>query len=456
VPLVQRSVSQGTAGLRNSTASSSNRKKSPPTASVSASASTTTTASATRTTTMMMALMGPGLLRKMKTCHHHHHFLLLLVVAVTTILLMVGTCHAAKQPTTTTATDQATCQSSSSLIPPNKNTALVFVKPHANTQGVRDLVVDQLTQAGIEILSQVDIDGEEIERRKLIDNHYYSIASKATLLHPKDMNVPPDKFYDAFGEDWETVLRDNRACNALEACQRFDVTPSELNEMWTAASPHVVKFGGGFYCVPLSFPSSSDPMDLEHVYVFNGFFMSMRSKFVGPDKEIRCYVVQWDPSVLSWKQFRGHILGPTDPVNAPIGSIRRSIFDQWKQLGLEDVPNNSDNGVHASASPLEGLAERINFLGLQMQDDEFATYLLDSGLTETTILSWTKDPQVLLSDDDENGGQQKQPEGAAGGTVSGATTRKYGSIFDELEDLDVTDCAKRMIELSRLNSAKTV
>ena len=36
----------------------------------------------------------------------------------------------------------------------------------------------------------------------------------------------------------------------------------------------LIKFGGGFYCASL-------PCGEDQIYAFNGFFMSMRSKFVG-------------------------------------------------------------------------------------------------------------------------------------------------------------------------------
>ena len=45
------------------------------------------------------------------------------------------------------------------------------------------------------------------------------------------------------------------------------------------------------------------------LYVFNAFFMAMRSKFVGEENAIHCYVVEWDPSKLSWASFRNDILG---------------------------------------------------------------------------------------------------------------------------------------------------
>ena len=446
----------------------------------------------------MMAAMIP--INNMRIATNYNCYYSLRQVATLVIILLLVACDAATAattgdastsssssssappPTTTTTTCQATdlekgghgkrgrtrsdsnSDSNSSKLSKLKNTALVFVKPHANTPQVHDLVVDQLNSAGIEILSQVDINGEEIERRKLIDNHYYSIASKATLLRPNEINVPVQKFYETFGEDWETVLKEDRACNALEACRRFDCTPSQLNDLWTEASASsMVKFGGGFYCAKLSYPKReeeeeevSNDKSSQELYVFNGFFMAMRSKFVGPDKEIRCYVVQWDPRHLSWKEFRGQVLGPTNPADAPPGSIRRLIYDKWNELGLTSVPDNGDNGVHASASPFEGLAERMNFLNLPLRDDDFASYLLDSsgsdspgpdsgpdsdsrstGISESLIMSWTKDPQIIVS----SGG---------GDDDTSLSPPTYGSVFDELEDLDVADCAKRILELHKL------
>lgn len=52
--------------------------------------------------------------------------------------------------------------------------------------------------------------------------------------------------------------------------------------------------------------------------------MSMRSKFVAPEASIHYYVVEFSPSTLSWADFRGKVLGPTDPKDAPVGTHSRS------------------------------------------------------------------------------------------------------------------------------------
>jgi hypothetical protein len=112
-------------------------------------------------------------------------------------------------------------------------------------------------------------------------------------------------------------------------------------------------------------------MNGKSLYVFNAFFMSMRAKFVAPGTSIYCYEVEWSPSRLPWSDFRGKVLGPTDPSQAPEGSLRQLIFQNYASLGLESVPNKGDNGVHASASPFEGLAERSNWLGRPIEAQPF-------------------------------------------------------------------------------------
>jgi hypothetical protein len=91
-----------------------------------------------------------------------------------------------------------------------KNQAFVFVKPHAVTDPVNSLVRDKLKSKGITIRAEGEITSEVIDEKKLIDQHYYAIASKATILKPSEMNVPADKFKEAFGVEWKDVLAKNQ------------------------------------------------------------------------------------------------------------------------------------------------------------------------------------------------------------------------------------------------------
>ena len=295
------------------------------------------------------------------------------------------------------------------------NTAFVFIKPHANTKAVQDLVKEKFGSTGITILADGELTGEQIDAGMLIDQHYYAIASKATLMKPSEMPVPAAKFEAQFGLPWETALSNGNVYNALDACSYLGLDSDGLDAAWGKCkkADKLVKFGGGFYCGLVDTVPGKDP-----IYTFNGFFMSMRSKFVLPGTSIHYYVVQWNSDDLQWKDFRGKVLGPTDPADAPTDSLRGMILANWEGLGLKEIPNTGDNGVHASASPFEGLAERMNWLKTAIADDAFGARLLEAGVSAETIKAWSVDPQV-----------------------------KGRSLFDTLEDMDSTECIAKAVEL---------
>eukprot|EP01035_Chromulina_nebulosa_P003252 gene3252-4428_t len=168
-----------------------------------------------------------------------------------------------------------------------KNSAFVFIKPHANTTATRRLVHTLLEKKGVKIVQEGELTAEKIDNDRLIDQHYYgnlyisAIASKATLLKPAQLPVPQEKFQQAFGLSWKDALEKGLVFNAMDACKHLGLDAEGLDKFWGPAKK--VKFGGGFYCglVPGKTP----------IYVFNGFFMQMRSAFVKPGTSIHYYVV---------------------------------------------------------------------------------------------------------------------------------------------------------------------
>jgi len=316
---------------------------------------------------------------------------------------------------------------------PQKQSAFVFIKPHACTEKVKSLVKKKFGEMGISILSEGGYDGKTIDEKKYIDQHYYAIASKATIMKPNQLNVPKDMFKSAFDNEWDKTLEDGQVLNALDACAKLGVDADTIDSLWAKAkaAKKLVKFGGGFYC-GLVEAEGKPPL-----YTLNAFFMSMRSKFTKPDVNIHYFVVEFDASKLPWAKFRGEVLGPTDPAKAPADSLRGQIMGQWKELDLTAPPNTGDNGVHASASPFEGLAEKMNWLGLDPLTDDFGKALLegtgDEKVTKEMLDEFKVDPQVLLP--------------AGGG--------KKGSLFDQLEDMDFADAVSKVKAIAKeYNAAK--
>jgi hypothetical protein len=114
------------------------------------------------------------------------------------------------------------------------NSAFVFIKPHANTPAAQALVKKTLASRG-KIVEEGEIGAAEIDSRLLIDQHYYSIASKATLVKPADMPVPADKFEKAFGLPWAQALQEGSVYNALDACNVLGVDAMGLDKLWATA-----------------------------------------------------------------------------------------------------------------------------------------------------------------------------------------------------------------------------
>jgi len=69
----------------------------------------------------------------------------------------------------------------------------------------------------------------------------------------------------------------------------------------------------------------------------------------------------------------------------------------------------------------------MNWLRAPLTRDPYGLSLLQAGLTKATIKDWSVDPQVKID--------------AAG---------KMGSLFDQLEDLNGSDCWKKALALQGL------
>lgn len=300
------------------------------------------------------------------------------------------------------------------------NSAFVFIKPHAVTDDVKALVRKQLAKAGVTILSEGTIFAEEIDKEKLIDTHYGAIAAKAVKQKPDTLTVQPkaqEEFKKAFGISWSDALAKGLVYNAVDGCTKLNTDFDGLGQKWGTLKKGVnlLKFGGGFYCAKIG-----------EIFVINGFYMDMRKAFTQPGTCIYYFETEFQAEKLAWEDFRGKVLGSTDPKTAAPGSLRNMIYSDWTNLKLKAVPDTGDNGVHASASPFEALAERANWLGASLAADPFGKALLASGVPLKMAKAWTDDPPVNF-------------EG------------KKQSIFDLLEDLDGKDCLEKSAKIAAQN-----
>merc|ERR1712196_767688 len=93
------------------------------------------------------------------------------------------------------------------------------------------------------------------------------------------------------------------------------------------------------------------------------------------------YRVRWNAQHLSWKAFQDDVVGAEDPRCAPTSSLRGSAFVDWRRLtNMGKQPSSKFNGIQASASPFEGLAQRVHWLNAIVEDDPFGKQLIGADI----------------------------------------------------------------------------
>lgn len=153
------------------------------------------------------------------------------------------------------------------------------------------------------------------------------------------------KFAETFGIAVDDAVAAGSVHTAATALEALRVSSSEFQELWLAAG--CTKLGPGVYAAKMSGPGDVP------IYVFNGFYASLRDKFVRPGVEVTWYEVRFDPAKLSWATFRGEVIGSTDPAKAVEGSLRAKFRDEWQALGLK-AEFSHIGGCDVAGSPSNG------------------------------------------------------------------------------------------------------
>ena len=167
-----------------------------------------------------------------------------------------------------------------------RNTALVFVKPHAATDACETFVRDHLAAAGVSVVESGVKSAAEIEASKLIDQHYGSLARIAMELQPADVALSPAAqaaFLETYGIDWGTAL--GSTLRNDEAMAQLGVDGLSLEPMWRGGLQ--CKLAPGTYVSRLDLDGASSPL-----YTLNGFYPAMRQAYVEDGAEVRYLVCE--------------------------------------------------------------------------------------------------------------------------------------------------------------------
>ena len=261
------------------------------------------------------------------------------------------------------------------------NSAVVFIKPHAQVDGIAAFVEKELNAAGIVIAKRGQLSGSEISQSGTIDSHYAAIGQYAMKTAPASLPVPQskkDEFQSKFNENFDEVAASGKMINTAQAMEKFGITGPEVGKEFEKGktTSGMIKLAPGCYVAFL---------EERGAYVVNGFYGSMRAEYVDESSTVSWYVLEWNENSLSWMQFRRDILGATDPTVAVETSIRAKILARSEELKLGFVPTTSKNCVHGSASPLEAFNERRIWTGASTESDPFGSALRQLGISAEKI-----------------------------------------------------------------------
>ena len=282
--------------------------------------------------------------------------------------------------------------------PASAECSFLYLKPHANTRLVDQLIRSVLKTKNISIAEEGEIAGPIIDRDLLFDKQYSELAEYALLADPIEIDISATtekEFENLFYSNWHEVVIEGRVYNCVDAFNFLKCSNEDMSRAWSIAmkKKKTIKLGKGLYCGFIDgfkgFPS---------IYVINGFFKSMRNSYISPNSSIHYYCLEWESGPHN--NYFGNegfniLIGDRDPAYASPHSIRGLLNTNWRSLGMTIQPSLENNFLHASKSAFEALVDRGRWLSLPLAQDPLGIRLLSAQIPSTKIKWWATNPVML-------------------------------------------------------------
>ncbi|ORC85184.1 uncharacterized protein TM35_000371570 [Trypanosoma theileri] len=269
------------------------------------------------------------------------------------------------------------------------NYAFIWVKPHACTTEVVEWIPQVLEEHRLEVISSGHVMMEEVIGKRLVDQQYYALYRNAMSRPIEEIPITTTQmveFERTFGISWCTAVNLHMLINAGQGVERLGEVG--MLDAWNNASRKV--------CLSPSLYVAY--LEEEGLFLINGFYPYLRSRmYTGP--RIYWFIVAWDGEIMTWEDFQGYVVGDSVPSAAATASLRHGLLTSWEALGLVRPPDGIDNGVHASPTPMAGLADRIAWLGTPVEEDVFGRLLLQGGVSAEYLHTLLRNPLVRHRDE---------------------------------------------------------
>lgn len=263
------------------------------------------------------------------------------------------------------------------------NQAVLFTKPvhHLDVElspdQLDDLARTFFESKGFSFVLKRRVTGPDLAAREVIKQHYLMYSTAACADRIEVSKEVKSRFESAFGKRWDAEFSAGKIRPTAELLAEKRLSVHQLFNRWNGlfGAGKAAKLGDGFIMGYLE--------DLD-AYCINAFYPSMEANFNHPKTDLHYYIVEFDPSDISWRQFRKVVLGATNAMNAVPESFRGQLYSEFPV----QFPGR-DNFAHGSAGPLEGFVERaIHEADFDMQSNPVGAYLAQKGVTLESFSAW--------------------------------------------------------------------
>lgn len=276
-----------------------------------------------------------------------------------------------------------------------QNELLLFMKPElfmvsdpACIRNSTALVLEKLDEYRAFVHGIAIVGGQFLADKGIMDRHYGFInrlsKNASKILKAEDKA----RIISALGI---SSLEGIDLLGGHEYMQKYPgETFEELDQFWF--SKKSIKIQSGFYLQLYEKNGGK-------LVLINGFHPGQLHHFTHPDHRVALFLVHSD---TAWKTLRNEMVGNTYPEKAAPDSIRGSIYAEPPKFGLSQV-DISNNGVHLSAGPFEGVFELVNFFGglYEREKDRMLPLLvrrlMSRGISEDKALKVAQNPPITVS-----------------------------------------------------------
>lgn len=233
-----------------------------------------------------------------------------------------------------------------------QNQLLFFFKPEVFLVGseqqattIVDLSLSALERFEAEIAGCMLISGARLAETETIDRHYGFINLMSRRASSALSAKERSSVADALGVNNTVPILGGH--EFLATYPDFD--HERLEQFWRTKQS--TKLRSGLYAQ--AYEVHGDP-----VVLVNGFHPTQLAHYTSEGRVIALLLVNSD---MPWGFLRERLVGDTFPDRALPGSIRRTLHEKGRELGLGQV-GIENNCVHLSAGPFEALFELQNFM----------------------------------------------------------------------------------------------